>query len=65
MPARSLKREVEELVLEQIHTFNQSDTMNDEDLLEFHLRHCLIMALFREIDRIARAKDSPRKGWLS
>ena len=44
--SHSLKRELEELVLEQIHTLKQQATMNDRDILEYHLRHYRIMVIY-------------------
>ena len=44
--SHSLKSEVEELFLEQIHAFKQSAAMDDRDLLEYHLRHYQIMSLY-------------------
>jgi hypothetical protein len=46
----SLKREVEELIADQIRLFKQPVSLDDRDLLEYHLRHCFIMTLYRELD---------------
>src|SRR5215469_16875368 len=61
--SHSLKSEVEELVLEQIHVFKQSAAMDDGDLLEYHLRHYQIMSLYGQLDRLARAQARTR--WVS
>lgn len=44
-------REVEQLIAEQIRLFKQSVSLDDRDLLEYHLRHYFIMTLYREMDR--------------
>jgi len=46
-----LKRELDQLVCEQIEAFKESRSMDDRDLLEFHLRSCRIRAILRELDR--------------
>jgi hypothetical protein len=50
----SQKSEVEELVSHQIQLFKNVATMDDRDIFEYHLRHFRIMALYWEMDRIAR-----------
>jgi len=47
----SLKREVEELIADQVRLFKQPVSLDDRDLLEYHLRHYFIMTLYRELDR--------------
>jgi hypothetical protein len=47
----SPKREVEELIADQIRLFKQPVSLDDRDLLEYHLRHYFIMTLCRELDR--------------
>ncbi len=49
-----LKREVNDLVLEQIRAFKRSSTITDSELLEYHLRHLQIMILYRRLDQVAR-----------
>lgn len=61
----SLEREIDDLVLEQIRTFKQPGQMSDPEILEYHLRHCQISALYRELDRGVRVGDVPREGWWS
>jgi hypothetical protein len=51
MPTPSLAQQIDELVLEQIRTFKESVTMDDEGILEYHLRHYQIMTLYKEMDR--------------
>jgi hypothetical protein len=65
MPALSLQHEVERLVLEQIRTLKQPAKMNDSEILEYHLRHCQIMALYHAMKRDAKAENAQGKGWLS
>jgi len=55
----SLKREVNDLVLEQIHAFKQPADITDSQLLEYHLRHLQIMTLYRQPDRVAKTGDGP------
>ena len=49
--SHGLRNEVEELVLEQIRAFKEVRTLDDRDILEYHLRYYQIMALFRQLDR--------------
>jgi len=58
----SSKRDVDELVLEQISVFKHSTSMSTQDILEFHLRHLQIMELYR---RLPGGENDQRKGWLS
>jgi hypothetical protein len=60
--SHSLKREVEELVLEQIHALKQQATMNDRDILEYHLRHYRIMVIYWHLDRVSRMDEPSRQG---
>lgn len=60
-----LEREIDDLVLEQIRTFKQPERMSDPEILEYHLRHCQIRALYRELDRVAHVDNPPREGWWS
>jgi len=48
--SHSLKREVNDLVLEQVHALKQPVKIDDRELLEYHLRHLQIMMLYRELD---------------
>lgn len=61
----SLKRELEELVLEQIHTMKQQATMTERDIFEYHLRHYRIMVIYWQLDRLSRVDDSSRQGWFA
>ena len=45
--------EVEEPVSKQIQVFKNVVPMDDRDIFEYHLRYFRIMALYREMDRIA------------
>jgi hypothetical protein len=57
------KREVQELASHQIQAFKNVATMDDRDTFEYHLRHFRIMALHREMDRIASTMQRAQ-GWL-
>jgi hypothetical protein len=59
MHAPSPEQEVEQLVLEQIRIFKQTEHMSDSDIVEYHLRHYRILFLYRERKRMATAKDHP------
>ena len=48
----SIKREVNDLVLEQIYAFKEPTDIDDQQLLEYHLRHLRIMTLYRELDAL-------------
>jgi hypothetical protein len=50
MTAPSPEEEVVQLVLEQIEMFKRHKKMDDRDVLECHLRHYRIMALYWEIE---------------
>jgi hypothetical protein len=47
-----LKREMDDLVLEQVIVFKEATDLRDRQLLEYHLRHFRIMTLYRELDKI-------------
>jgi len=47
----SLKHEVNDLVLEQIHTLKQPTDLTEPELLEYHLRYQRIMTLYQELER--------------
>jgi hypothetical protein len=53
MEIPGLKQEVNELVLDQIRLLEQSSKLNKMELFEYRLRHCRIMELYVEMDRIA------------
>jgi len=59
----SHKRELDELVSQQIQAFKNDGTMDDSDVFEYRLRHSRIMALYREMDRIVRTMQRTQ-GWL-
>jgi len=63
MAAINPKREAEELISQQIQAFKNAATMEDGDILEYHLRHFRIMVLYREMDRIARTMQRTQ-GWM-
>lgn len=63
--SHSLKRELEALVLEQIHALKQSATLNERDIFEYHLRHYQIIVLYRQLERGSRVDDSSRQGWFA
>ena len=56
--SHALTREVNDLVLEQIFTFKQSVEPDDRQLLEYHLRHLLIVSLYRQLDRVGWERAS-------
>jgi|HubBroStandDraft_2_1064218.scaffolds.fasta_scaffold614946_2 hypothetical protein len=56
----SLKREVEELIADQVRLFKQPVSLDERDLLEYHLRHYFIMTLYRELDRGKAVESRPR-----
>jgi hypothetical protein len=53
----SLNREIDNLVLEQIHVFKQFSRLSDGEILEYNLRHQHIVWLYRKLDESA-------KGWF-
>jgi hypothetical protein len=56
--SRALTLEINELVLEQIFTLKQSVELDDRQLLEYHLRHLLILSLYRQLDRVGWERAS-------
>lgn len=62
MAAIKPSREMEELLSQQIQTFKSGAKMNDREIFEYHLRHFRIMALYREIDRMARTMPRTQGG---
>jgi hypothetical protein len=56
--SHALTREVNDLVLEHIFTFKQSVELDDRQLLEYHLRHLLILSLYRQLDRVGWERSS-------
>ena len=65
MPLPGPRQELEELVLEQIWMFNQPAKMSDAEILEYHLRHHRILALYGEVDRIARTEAEAKATLLN
>lgn len=61
MPATSprLRQELDQLVLQQVQAFKQSTIMNDQDILELHLRFYRIRMLLREMDQQSQCPESP------
>ena len=55
------KREVNDLVLEQILVFKQPSRITDPQLLEYYLRHLRIMTLYREQDRAHQSEGRSRQ----
>jgi hypothetical protein len=53
-----LKSEVNDLVLEQIFALKEPTDLKNRQLLEYHLRHVRIMALFRELDRVGWDRET-------
>ena len=53
MPTTRLKKEVQELVHEQVHVFTQSRRLTKSELLDFFLRHHQIMEIYSKMDYIA------------
>ena len=66
MAATSLKRELEALVLEQIHALKQEAKLDERDIFEYHLRYYQIMVLYGQLDRASRPDDAAaRQGWFA
>ncbi len=61
----SLQRELEALVLEQIHALKQQARLNERDIFEYHLRHYQIMMLYRQLDRGSRVSEPATQGWFA
>lgn len=55
-PATAIKREVLQLVELQIETLRREGCLTDCDLEEFRARSGKISDLYRELDRIGRAR---------
>ena len=51
MSVPSLSQQIDELVLEQIRTFKETASLNDDEIFEYHLRHYQIMLLYAEMDQ--------------
>jgi len=47
-----LRHDVDDLILEQIHTFKEPARLTDSEIFEYHLRHRQILELYRELDSI-------------
>ena len=57
----SLKREIDDLVLEQIHVFKQFSRLSDGEILEYNLRNQHIVWLYRKLDESAKGWFVPNK----
>lgn len=53
-PASAIKREVCELVDQQIETLRQATPLPSSDLGEYHVRSEKITTLYRELDQMVR-----------
>ena len=58
-PATAIKREVFQLVDQQIETLRREGHLTDSDLDQFRLRSGRISYLYQEHDRIVRSRVSP------
>jgi hypothetical protein len=58
-PATAIKREVFQLVDQQIETLRREGHLTDSDLDQFRLRSGRISDLYQEHDRIVRSRTSP------
>jgi hypothetical protein len=58
-PATAIKREVFQLVDQQIETLRREGHLTDSDLDQFRLRSGRISDLYQEHDRIVRSRISP------
>ena len=45
-----LQHELDDLLVEQIHTLKGPNSLSDTQIFEHHLRHCQLIELFRELD---------------
>ena len=55
-PASAIKRQASQLIELQIDTLRQDGRLADSDLADYHTRSEEISQLYRELDRIARAR---------
>jgi len=55
-PASAIKRQAFQLIELQIDTLRQDGRLTDSDLADYHIRSEEISQLYRELDRIARAR---------
>jgi hypothetical protein len=58
-PAAAIKREVFQLIDQQIETLRRKGHLTDTDLDQFRLRSGRISDLYQEHDRIVRSRVSP------
>ena len=61
-PATAIKREVFQLIDQQIETLRQEGCLNDRDLDEYRTRSGEITRLYGELDRIVRTRIFPLQG---
>lgn len=61
-PATAIKREVFQLIDQQIETLRQEGRLNDRDLDEYRTRSGEITRLYGELDRIVRTRIFPLQG---
>jgi len=54
----SVQHQVDDLILEQIHTFKEPNTLSAAQIFEYHLRHRQLMELLRELDKVKRGSPS-------
>jgi hypothetical protein len=59
-PAPAIKREILQLVEQQIETLRRDGPMTDSHLDEYRARSAKITRIYQEHDHIARARLSPR-----
>jgi hypothetical protein len=64
-PASGIKREVCQLVDQQIQTLREKTPLTSSDLLEYHTRSEKITMLYEELDRITRATFKGQTGRAS
>jgi hypothetical protein len=57
----SLKGEIDDLVLEQIHVFKQFSRLSNGEILEYNLRHQHIVWLYRKLDESAKGWSVPNR----
>ena len=61
-PAAAIKREVSQLIDQQIETLRRDGHLTDSDLDQLRLRSGRISDLYQEHDRIVRNRISPLPG---
>lgn len=62
-PATAIKREVFQLIDQQIETLRREGHLTDSDLDQFRLRSGRISDLYQQHDRIVRSRISPLPGF--